>query len=100
MEVNIASASSLPSGKMIGIENGGKRILIANLNGQFYAIGNTCTHMGCTLSEGTLKKERVQCPCHGSTFDIRDGKVLKGPAKNPEPSFKLKVVGDQVLATL
>ena len=100
MEVRIAATSGLPSGKMIGIENNGKAILVANFNGAYYAIGNTCTHAGCTLSEGTLNGEKVRCPCHGSTFDIRTGKVLKGPANDPEPSFNLRIDGDQILVSI
>jgi nitrite reductase/ring-hydroxylating ferredoxin subunit len=85
---------------MIGVDSNSKKILIANLNGKYYAIGGTCTHMGCTLSEGTLNGEKVQCPCHGSTFDIRTGAVVKGPARNPEASYELKVDGDQILVSL
>jgi len=100
MELRATSIGDLPSGKMIGIESNGKKVLIANLGGKYYAIGNTCTHMRCTLSEGSLSQERVQCPCHGSTFDVRTGSVLKGPAKNPEPFYKLRVDGDQILVTV
>jgi nitrite reductase/ring-hydroxylating ferredoxin subunit len=100
MEVRIASTKDLSSGKMMGIENNGKAILVANLNGQYYAIGNTCTHAGCMLSDGTLNGEKVRCPCHGSTFDIRTGKVLKGLANDPEPSFNLRIDGDQILVSM
>ena len=84
MEVRIASTKDLSSGKMMGIENNGKAILVANLNGQYYAIGNTCTHAGCMLSDGTLNGEKVRCPCHGSTFDAA-GHVTEGPAKRDLP---------------
>ena len=100
MEVRIASTKDLPPGKMMGVENSGKEVLVANLNGEYYAIGNICTHASCKLSEGTLNGEKVRCPCHGSTFDIRTGAVLKGPAKNSEPSFKLRIDGDQILVSI
>ena len=100
MEVRIASTKDLPSGKMTGVENSGKEALVANLNGEYYAIGNICTHAGCKLSEGTLNGEKVRCQCHGSTFDIRTGGVLKGPAKNPEPPFKIRIDGDQILVSI
>ena len=96
MEAVIALTKDLPPGKMKGIESNGKSILLANFNGEYFAIGNICTHEGCTISGGALRGERVQCPCHGSTFDIRTGAVLMGPAQNPEPSHKLKVAGDQI----
>ena len=100
MEVVIASTKDVPPGKMKGIRAKGKVMLLANLNGEYFAIGNVCTHEGCTVSDGTLQGEKVQCPCHGSTFDVRTGAVLKGPAEKPEPLFKLRVEGDQILLVL
>ncbi len=100
MELTIASPAKLAPGKMTSFETDGKSILVANVGGKFYAIGNICTHMGCRLSEGTLTGEKVQCPCHGSIFDVTNGQVVKGPAKNAEPSFKVRVEGDKVLATM
>ena len=97
MEVKIASTKDLPGGKMIGIDSGGRSILVASWNGNYYAIGNVCTHAGCTISGGTLTGFKVRCPCHGSTFDIRTGAVLAGPAQEAEPSYKLRVEGDQII---
>jgi nitrite reductase/ring-hydroxylating ferredoxin subunit len=100
LEIRVATTKDLPPGKMIGIENQGKRILIANVDGNYFAIGNICMHMKCALSDGTLTGEKIECPCHGSIYDVRTGAVLKGPAKNPEPSFKLKTDSDQILLIL
>jgi nitrite reductase/ring-hydroxylating ferredoxin subunit len=100
MEVKVALKADLPIGKMMGIENSGQKIVVANVSGAYYAVGNICTHRGCKLSEGTLNGEKVQCPCHGSTFDITTGAVIKGPASNPERSFKVRVDGDAILVTL
>ena len=100
MEVKIASTRDLPSGKMMGIENSGKAVLLANVNGKYYAIGDICTHAGCKLSEGTLNGEKVRCSCHGSTFDVRTGKVLKGPANAPEALINLRIDGDQILMSI
>ena len=100
MEIEVASIKDLAPGKMTGIEKEGNSILIANINGAYYAIGNTCTHMGCTLSEGMLKGETVQCPCHASIFNVKTGAVVRGPARNPEPSYVLRVDGDKILADL
>jgi nitrite reductase/ring-hydroxylating ferredoxin subunit len=75
-------------------------MLIANVEGQYYAIGNVCTHMGCMLSDGLLKGENIVCVCHGSTFNLKTGAVVHGPAQKPEPSYPLKIDGDQILADL
>jgi len=85
---------------MIGAELGGKKIVISNLNGTFYAIGAKCTHVGCNLSNGKMEGERVICPCHGSIFDLKTGEVIRGPAETPEPSFKVKVENGELMIDL
>lgn len=99
--VKIASTKDLTPGKMMGAEAGGKQILVANVNGKYYAIGDECTHRGCKLSGGTFKEGGVvQCPCHGSNFDAKTGNVTKGPAITPEPVFQVKVEKDQILVNI
>ena len=100
MESMIASTKALAPGKMMGVEANGKAILLANVKGEYFAMGNICTHMGCTISDGTLRGNRVQCPCHGSTFDITTGAVVRGPAALPEPSYKLRIDGEQIFVSL
>jgi 3-phenylpropionate/trans-cinnamate dioxygenase ferredoxin subunit len=100
METSLASTKDIAPGRMIGVTKDGKPILIANVAGTYYAIGNTCTHMGCEISGGTLTGDRAQCPCHGSTFDVKTGAVVKGPAQRPEPSYMLKIEGESIIATL
>gem|GEM_PF-450571 len=95
--VRVASTKDLKADEMMSIEAGGKQICVANVGGTFYAIGNRCTHMGCLISDGTLRGERVTCPCHGSTFNVRTGAVVKGPAEKSEPVYEVKVEKDQVL---
>ena len=97
--VRLASINELKPNQMKVIDAEGRPVLLVNLNGEFYAIGNKCTHMGCALSNGTLKGDNVQCPCHGSTFDLKTGNVVRGPAEKPEPKYELKIEKDQVLIT-
>jgi nitrite reductase/ring-hydroxylating ferredoxin subunit len=97
MEVKIASTKDIPPGEMVNIVNDGKNILVANVNGNYFALANVCVHMDCNISSGILDEDRVICPCHGSSFDVKTGEVLRGPAKNPQPVYKLKVEGDQIL---
>ena len=98
--VKVISTKELPSGSMKGVEAGGKPVLIANIEGKYYAIGNVCTHMSCTLTDGTLNAEIVTCPCHGSRFNVKNGTVVGGPAKKPEPTYQVKAEGDQVLVNV
>lgn len=99
--VNVASTKALVAGKMVGAEVGGKLILVVNVDGRYYAIGDKCTHRGCKLSGGALEENGVvECPCHGSKFDVKTGNVVKGPAKTPEPVFQVKVEKDDVLVNV
>jgi nitrite reductase/ring-hydroxylating ferredoxin subunit len=99
--VKVASAKALVAGKMVGAEANGKPILVANIDGKYYAIGDKCTHRGCKLSGGSIEESGVVgCPCHGSKFDVRTGNVVKGPAKTPEPVFQVKVEKDDVLVSV
>jgi len=95
--VNVASASDLKPEQMKAVNVKGKPVLLVNLNGRYYAVGNICTHMGCPLSSGTLKSEKVECICHGSTFDLKTGKVVRGPAEKPELKYEVKVENGSIL---
>lgn len=62
--------------------------------GKFVAFSATCTHQGCSVS--TITGNTVTCPCHGSSFALADGSVLKGPATNPLPEKDIRVSGGQI----
>jgi len=95
--VNVASTSQLKLDEMMAVNANGKAILLVNLDGTYHAIGNICTHMGCPLSKGTLKGENVECVCHGSTFALKTGKVVRGPAEKPELKYEVKVENGKIL---
>jgi nitrite reductase/ring-hydroxylating ferredoxin subunit len=98
--VRIASVDDIKVGKMMGSEVSGKAIFLANLSGNYYAFENCCSHRGCKLSNGTLIDGQVQCPCHGSVFDVKTGILVKGPAKEPKTSIKLKVENGEIFADI
>lgn len=78
--VKIGSKADVPLGGMIGIEVQGKKLVLFNVSGKFYAIDGICSHAGGHLWEGRLINETtVKCPRHGSEYDVRTGKVLRGP---------------------
>ncbi len=82
---------------MKAVNAGGKLILLANLEGTYYAIGNRCMHMACTLTNGKLKGDIVECPCHGSQYNVKTGAVVRGPALKPEPKYGVKTENGQIL---
>lgn len=80
--------------ELAAFDASGTRIAIANVAGAFYAFGDTCTHLGCSLAEGDLEGTIVTCPCHGSEFDVTTGDVVRGPAGDPVGSYPVRVEGD------
>ena len=97
--VKVASVKELMLGKMVSVEVDGKKVLVVNVEGKYYSIGNICTHMGCLLSNGVLNGDNIQCRCHGSVFDLKTGNVVKGPAKKSEPALQVKVEGDEIIVS-
>ena len=95
--VKVAKTEDVQVSQMMAVEVNDERICLANVNGKYYAIGNVCTHMGGPLAEGKLEDYIVQCPWHGSRFDIRSGKVVRPPAMKPEPTYEVKVENNDVL---
>ncbi len=95
--VRVASASEIPEGKMKKFLIDGSQVLVSNVKGKYYAIGNVCTHLGGPLDKGVLEGQEVQCPLHGSHFDVTSGQVKRGPATRPEPVYEVKVESGSIL---
>jgi nitrite reductase/ring-hydroxylating ferredoxin subunit len=91
--VAVSRAEDLKEGEMRAFEVLDTKIAAANVAGTFYAFGDTCTHMGCSLAEGALRKTIVTCACHGSEFDVSSGAVLQGPAEGPVQTYETRVEG-------
>jgi len=72
-------------------------VCLANAKGKYYAIGNTCTHLGGPLAQGKLGDGVVECPWHGSRFDVRTGQVMVGPASKPESVYEVILEGTNIL---
>jgi 3-phenylpropionate/trans-cinnamate dioxygenase ferredoxin subunit len=102
--VKVAETSEITPGQIKAVRVGEKEVLIANVDGVYYAMGNRCTHRGGELAKGTLEGSVVTCPRHKSKFDVKTGKVISGP-KVPlihpkikdEPVYAVKVEGKDVL---
>jgi 3-phenylpropionate/trans-cinnamate dioxygenase ferredoxin subunit len=94
--VRLIKASELAADSLRVVEIGSERICLANVGGKMYAIGDTCTHEECSLSEGLLEGKIVECLCHGSQFDVTTGNVVRGPATEEEPAYDVKVQNDEV----
>jgi 3-phenylpropionate/trans-cinnamate dioxygenase ferredoxin subunit len=97
MSVRVGEADAVSPGEMRVFEVSGTRVNVANVDGQLYAIEDTCTHMGCSLAKGKLDGTVVTCACHGSQFDVTSGALLRGPAQRPVRSLTLTVENGEML---
>jgi 3-phenylpropionate/trans-cinnamate dioxygenase ferredoxin subunit len=95
--VEIAPASELPSGERLFVEIADRPIVIFNIAGQLYAIGDVCTHDDGPLGEGELEGFNIVCPRHGAEFDVRTGKVMQMPAVVDIPAYPVKVEDGNIL---
>jgi nitrite reductase/ring-hydroxylating ferredoxin subunit len=95
-KIQVGLAKDVAPGAMRGFKAGDRGILISNIDGKFHAIGNKCTHRGCSLSMGRLEGEVVTCPCHGSRFNLKTGAVVRGPAEEPEPAYSVAIEDDGI----
>ena len=96
----VAATSEIPDRSMKQVSVGGIDVMLANVSGYFYALSNKCTHAGGPLAKGKLDGFVVQCPLHGSKFDVRTGAVVGPPAQIPERVFGVKVEGKDILVNV
>ena len=97
--VKVAKTTDIPVGKMMHVEVDGKEIMIANVEGKFYAICDKCPHLNAMLSKGTLNKTIVTCPRHFSSFDVTTGKSTSGNTQGV-PVYEVKVDGNQLFVEI
>jgi 3-phenylpropionate/trans-cinnamate dioxygenase ferredoxin subunit len=89
--IEIAPASELPNGERLFVEVADRPIVIFNIAGQFFAIGDVCTHDDGPLGDGDLEGYNIVCPRHGAEFDVRTGKVMQMPAVVDIPAYPVQV---------
>jgi nitrite reductase/ring-hydroxylating ferredoxin subunit len=95
--VKVAGAHEVHEGNMKMVKVDDRQILLANIEGKYYAIGNVCTHRGATLSDGVLHGNVVTCPWHFSQFDVTTGEIVSPPATRPEPRYEVKAQDSSIL---
>ena len=95
--VKVAQTDQLPPGRKMLVELGRyERILLVNLDGNYYAVEELCPHSGAALSEGSLYGENVECPLHQGTFNVKDGKVLRPPADEDLVVYQVRIEGSDI----
>lgn len=92
----VASVSEMSEGSPLCVQANGQKIALFKLGEKFYAIKNECSHAGGPLCEGKLSGKIIECPWHGSQFDITTGEVAGPPANSPQQTYPVKVSGDDI----
>jgi 3-phenylpropionate/trans-cinnamate dioxygenase ferredoxin component len=100
--VRIASVAEIPADGMRAFEVGDRRVAVYRIGETLYATDDICSHAYAHLTEGWLEPEdcTVECPLHGSRFDIRTGAALTLPAFAPIAVYEVRVEGDDLLVGL
>jgi nitrite reductase/ring-hydroxylating ferredoxin subunit len=94
--VAVAKVDDLAPGEMKFVAIDRERIVLANVDGQFYALRDMCGHRNAPLSRGRLDGHIVECPLHFAQFDVRTGKLVDGPVSADVPVYEVRVEGDTV----
>ena len=95
--VKVAKTSDLSEDEIMLVEVGDERILLSNIGGSFYAIGEVCPHAEGPLSDGVVEEGEVECPWHGSRFDLKTGEVTASPADEAVLRYAVRIEEEDVL---
>ena len=95
--IDVASVDEVEPGSSLRVDVEGKPICLVNLDGQFHALHDTCTHALESLSGGYIEDGRIECPRHGAFFDIASGTATTPPATSALPTFQVEVHDGRVL---
>jgi 3-phenylpropionate/trans-cinnamate dioxygenase ferredoxin subunit len=94
--VIVADANELPPGERLFVTIDEAQIVIFNLAGMLYAIGDVCSHDGNVLDDAPVEGNDVVCPRHGARFDVRNGKAVSLPAVVDIPAYPVRVRERQI----
>jgi apoptosis-inducing factor 3 len=90
------AVDSVPDGGMIPGKVGGEEVILARRGAEFFAVGAKCTHYGGPLAKGLFVADEVHCPLHHACFSLRTGAVLRPPALDPIPCWRVERIGAKV----
>lgn len=100
MKLEVTQLEELPRDRGVRVTVGEHRIALFRIGDDVYAIGDRCSHAEASLAEGEVFDEAVECPRHGSEFDLRTGSPSSLPATSPVPTYDVAVEDGTVYLTL
>jgi nitrite reductase/ring-hydroxylating ferredoxin subunit/uncharacterized membrane protein len=89
--VPVISREELQENAPVKADAKGVAVVLVRQGNKVFALDDTCVHAGCSLAGGKVDGESIVCPCHGSTYDLSDGSVIRGPATMPEPHYETRI---------
>ncbi len=95
---SVAKVDKIQPGEMRYVEVGPKEepVCLINLDGEYFALDDCCTHEDASLSDGEIVRDEVECPLHGGAFEIRTGLPTSFPVVVPAKTYLVRVVGDEI----
>jgi len=96
----VTDVNTLAPGKMQCFDVNGKKIILINVAGEFFATDEMCSHEEFPLWYGALKGHLIECSLHGSCFDVRNGQPTEEPATDPIKTYKTEIDDDMVYVLL
>jgi len=96
----LCNVNDIEDNRTIEVEVNGKSILVAKLDGVFYAMENNCTHESLPIGAGEVHDCQIQCMRHGARFDIKTGRATQLPAVMDLKTYKIKVENNNVMAAV
>ena len=94
--VRVADADACAPGTLLGVQAGDEAVVLANVEGDLYALQDRCSHQDYPLSDGELEGDRLECIYHGAKFDVCSGRAMALPAIRPVKTFEVDVRDDGV----
>ena len=85
----VAKTSDLAPGQMKWVAIDRERVVLANVDGVFYALRDVCGHRQAPLSRGRLEGHLIECPLHFAQFDVRTGELVNGPVSTSVPVYEV-----------
>lgn len=98
--VTVGQAGEIADGEVNSYSVGERQVGIANVGGALHAFDDLCSHQQCSLAAGELDDVVIECPCHGSRFDVTTGEAVQGPATDPVDVFEAREEGDELQVSL
>lgn len=100
MKVEVTKLEKLPTDRGVRVKVGEQRIALFRIEESVYAIGDRCSHAEASLAEGEVFDDAVECPRHGSEFDLETGEPSSLPATSPVPTYQVIIEDGTVYLNL